>query len=81
MKVRLSRNGWAVASFVFGLLGLFALFVGPVLALLFGYRALGQIKRTGELQPGRGLALAGVVLGWSWIALTAISLAMTLTRR
>jgi len=80
-KVRLSRNGWAVASFVFGLLGLFALFVGPVLALLFGYRALGQIKRTGELQPGRGLALAGVVLGWSWIALTAISLAMTLTRR
>ena len=51
-----------------GLLGLIAM----PLALLFslagavvGHSALRRIKETG--QPGRGIALAGVILGWVFI--------------
>jgi len=36
--------------------------VGSVLALIFGYVALSQIKKRDE--SGRGMAIAGVILGW-----------------
>ena len=57
-------NGMAIASLVLGILWLD--WLGSVLALIFGYIALGQIKR--RQQGGRGLAIAGIVLGWAWIA-------------
>jgi uncharacterized protein DUF4190/host cell surface-exposed lipoprotein len=52
-------NGLAVASLVLGIVWLCG--VGSILALVFGILALNQIKRTGE--GGRGLAIAGTVLG------------------
>ncbi|HEY5025673.1 MAG TPA: DUF4190 domain-containing protein [Acidimicrobiales bacterium] len=53
-------NGLAVASLVLGILWVW--WLGSILALVFGYVALGQIKRSHE--GGRGMAIAGVVLGW-----------------
>lgn len=52
-------SGFAIASLVFGILG-------GLLSLVFGYIALSQIKRSGGLRGGRGLAIAGVSLGWIW---------------
>ena len=56
-------NGLAIASLACGL----AQFVfGPLAtipAIVFGYVARYQIKRTGE--QGAGLALAGLILGWA----------------
>ncbi len=59
-------NGLAVASLVLGILGITgpAFIIGPVLALVFGYRGRDQIDRSGGLEEGRGLAVAGIVLGW-----------------
>jgi hypothetical protein len=37
------------------------LFIGALLGVIFGIVALGQIKRTG--QRGRGMAIAGIVIG------------------
>jgi hypothetical protein len=61
-------NGLAVAALVCGLaqflLWFFLLvpgFVTAVLALSFGLGGLAQIRRRGE--GGRGLAIAGIVLG------------------
>lgn len=61
-------NGMAISSLVCGvaqfLLWFFILvpgFVAAVLALIFGVVGLGQIKRRGE--GGRGMAIAGIVLG------------------
>jgi hypothetical protein len=45
-------SGWAVAAFIFGLLG------GLLLGVIFGVVALSKIRRTG--QKGRGLAIAGI---------------------
>jgi Domain of unknown function (DUF4190) len=42
--------------------------LGAVLALVFGYRARGQIKDSAGRQSGSGLATAGIVLGWIGIA-------------
>ena len=38
--------------------------VGSILALVFGYVAKGQIDRSAGRQGGRGMAIAGIVLGW-----------------
>jgi hypothetical protein len=53
-------NGMAIAAMVLGILWLY--WVGSILALIFGYVARDQIKRTG--QSGDGMAIAGIVLGW-----------------
>jgi hypothetical protein len=68
-------NGLAVASLVLGLLWL--CWLGSVAAVILGHIALSQIKRTG--QAGRGIAIAGLVLGYLGV-LTAIGAgALTLT--
>jgi hypothetical protein len=50
----------AIASMVLGILWIY--WIGSVLALVFGYVALNQIKARNE--SGRAMAIAGVVLGW-----------------
>jgi hypothetical protein len=59
-----STNGLAIASLVVGLCWMW--WIGSVLAFVFGHVALGQISRTG--QSGRGLAIAGLVLGYLGLA-------------
>jgi len=58
------RNGYAVASFVMGLLGVpcTVLIVPQLLAVVFGVVALHQISSS-EAQRGAGLAWAGTALG------------------
>ena len=65
-----STNGLAVASLVLGCL--FCLLITGVLAVIFGNVALSQIQRSQGAQRGRGLAIAGIVLGWIGIALMAV---------
>lgn len=55
-----------------GILGF--LWVTPILAIIFGCIALSRINRSG--QGGRGLAIAGVVLGTLWIALFVVLVAV-----
>ena len=44
--------------------------------MIFGHVALNQIKRTG--QGGRGLAIAGIVLGYIGIALLLITIVVVI---
>lgn len=53
-------NGMAIASLVLA-------FVCTPLAVVFGHIALSQINRTGE--GGRGLAIAGLCLGYAFIGI------------
>ena len=50
------------------MLGIVAWPIGSILALVFGYMAKRQIDESGGVQGGRGLAIAGIVLGWVGIA-------------
>jgi Domain of unknown function (DUF4190) len=64
-------NGLAVASFVcsffFWIYGL-----GSVLAIVFGFIARSQIKRSEGAQKGRGLALAGIIIGITTLLISAV---------
>ncbi|HYI44090.1 MAG TPA: DUF4190 domain-containing protein [Actinomycetota bacterium] len=60
-----ATNGFAIASLVLGIVGLTGFPLIPsVLALIFGYKGKRQIDRSGGAEQGRGLAVAGIVLGW-----------------
>ena len=56
-----TTNGSAIASLVFGILGLFLGFLS-ILAIILGFNARKSLQRTP--QPGAGLATAGLTLGW-----------------
>jgi hypothetical protein len=60
-------NGLAIASMVLGIVWVY--WIGSILAVIFGHVALSQIKKSGGTQRGRGMAIAGVVLGYVGIAL------------
>ena len=64
--VQNTTNGMAIASLILGILWLW--WLGSVLALIFGYVAKGQIDRSGGQESGRGMAIAGIVLGWIGVA-------------
>jgi hypothetical protein len=42
--------------------------IGPILGLVFGRKAKGQIEASGGAQTGRDLATAGILISWLTIA-------------
>jgi hypothetical protein len=66
----------AVASLVLGIVWLF--WVGSILALVFGYVGKGQIDRSGGAQSGRGLAIAGIVLGWVGVGTLVLTIVLAI---
>ena len=73
-------NGLAVASLVCGICSLLLMFtcwlgiLAGVPAVICGHLSLGQLRRTGGVQQGRGMAIAGLVTGYLSIAATLASI-------
>jgi hypothetical protein len=63
-------NGLAIASMVCGIVWIY--WIGSILALVFGYIAKGQIDRSHGGETGRGMAIAGIVLGWVGVFFLAL---------
>ena len=65
-------SGKAIASLVCGLLFFIPfLFVA---AVVFGHMALSEIRKSGGRLKGEGLAIAGLVFGYMWIAAVPVVL-------
>ena len=62
-------NGFAIASMVLGIVWIY--WIGSILAIVFGHLSLRQIKRN-PYQSGRGMAIAGLVLGYVGLAVLAL---------
>jgi hypothetical protein len=60
------NNGFAVASLWCGIFGISAL------AVIFGFIGRSQIRRSRGSEKGTGMATAGIVLGFIWIALMIV---------
>ncbi len=73
---RKTTNGMAVASLVCGCVG-FIFFLPAILAIIFGFVARSQIRRSHGSQGGEGLALAGIICGFAWIALFVVIFALS----
>ena len=68
-------NGLAIASLICGIASMVCCgLLAGIPAIIMGHMALGRIKLSG--QGGRGLALAGLIMGYISIVLTIIFLLM-----
>jgi hypothetical protein len=72
--VRRSRsvNGFAIASVALGLVWM--AWFGSVFAVIFGHTALAQIRRSHGMQYGKGMAIAGLALGYFGLLTLAITI-------
>jgi hypothetical protein len=68
-------NGLAIASLVCACAG-FLFFLPAILGIIFGFVSRSQIRRSGGTQGGDGLALAGIIVGFAWIGLFVILVAV-----
>jgi hypothetical protein len=69
---RRRTNGLAVASLVASLLWMG--WVGSVAAIILGHVALRQINESGGRQSGRGMAVAGMVIGYVSVLVVALAI-------
>lgn len=63
---------WAVISLIAGILNFKFPPFGAIGALIAGYVARNEIKKSGNVMGGSGMATAGIVLGWVGIAFSII---------
>ena len=65
----------AITSLVLGLLGWTMLpLVASVCAVVCGHMARAELRRNPATMDGDGLAVAGLVLGWSMIVITLLAI-------
>jgi preprotein translocase subunit SecG len=62
-----STNGLAIASMVLGIV-----WIGSILALVFGYMAKKQIEESSGRETRAGMATAGIALGWVGVGFLAL---------
>ena len=60
-----------------GVIGGFLFAIGAIVAIVFGFIGLSRISRSGGARTGRGLAIAGIVLGFAWIAVIGVIVALS----
>jgi|TARA_B100000678_G_scaffold268617_2_gene255076 hypothetical protein len=66
-------NTLAIVSLVSSLVGVFVIpVIGQIVGIITGHMSLSQIKQTGE--GGRGLGLAGVIIGWVTLGLAILGI-------
>jgi len=61
----------AIASLVLSIAGLLCGFT-PILGVIFGFVARRQIRNSGGIQTGDGLAIAGIIIGFILLALAIL---------
>lgn len=72
-----TTSGWAIASLATGIASyVFVPFIGAIAAVIFGHIALNEIKNAQGRVEGRGMAIAGLVLGYVHFALVACAVVL-----
>jgi len=71
-------NGLAIASLACACAGIIPFLFGIlcVLGIIFGFVARNQIRNAGGAQDGSGLALAGIIVGFSLIGLFILAMVL-----
>ena len=79
-QVPVTRNSTtAIISLISGIAGWSLLpFLGAIVAVITGHIAMGEIKKGGGMITGKGMATAGLILGYLAIALGFCVLCLSL---
>ena len=65
---------WAIISLIGGIVSfVFAPFIGSVVAIIAGYTAKKEIRRSNGRVSGDGLATAGLIIGWANVILSLLA--------
>ena len=68
-----ATSGYAIASLICSLLGFIGVFgLGPILGIIFGHMAIREIDRSNGHLQGRGMAQAGLILGYIALGLVLL---------
>lgn len=76
MPVVPTTSGLAIASFICGLLTLFAFPYLGIAAAICGHLALSQIRSSGGFVGGKGFAIAGLILGYVMLGIGLIGVVL-----
>ena len=69
----------AIISLVSGILGWTMLpWIGSIVAIVTGHMARAEIARNAETMEGDGMAVAGLVLGWTMVVISLIALLLVI---
>jgi hypothetical protein len=69
-----TTSGLAIASMVLGILWIY--WIGSIVALVLGYLSLREIRQSPQRIEGKGMAIAGIVLGWIGVTTLLLAIAM-----
>jgi hypothetical protein len=72
--VRTRTNAMAVLSLILSLIWMGG--IGSILAVIFGFMAQSEIDKSNGEQTGRGLATAGIVLGFLGVSFVIVIIAV-----
>jgi hypothetical protein len=72
----LRTSGLAIASMVLGILWIY--WIGSIVALILGYLALREIRQSPHAFQGKGMATAGIILGWVGVATLLLAIVIGL---
>ena len=75
--VQASVAGLAIASMVLGIVWIY--WIGSILAIIFGHVALVQIRKSNGWKTGRGMAIAGLTLGYIGLATLVLVIIIAVT--
>lgn len=73
-----TTNGLAVASLVSSIAGFVICGIGFIIGVVLGYIAKNQIDQSGGTQQGRGMAVAGIIIGWVGIGIGLLVLVIVI---
>ena len=74
-----TTNALAIVSLISGILGWSVVpWLGSIIAVITGHMARTEIRRNPETQEGDGLAIAGLVLGWTMLGLSILGVVLVL---
>lgn len=78
VKEEARTSVWAVISLISGIANFIVLpFFGAIAALISGYIAKDEIKKSNGNVEGDGIAKAGVILGWLGVAFSVLTFCLT----
>ena len=73
-KNTVKTSGKAIASLILSIVGIFLIAIPSIIGIILGHIARSEIKKSNGLIEGKGLALAGLIIGYITVGIIVIGM-------